>query len=57
MPDDIEALRTEIADLRKQVEALSAELAELRAYIGDVPSMECGITSFEEWQEDQGSVR
>ncbi|MGH8216227.1 MAG: hypothetical protein ACREPZ_11120 [Rhodanobacteraceae bacterium] len=56
MPDDIEALRAEVAELRAQLEAMRAELRELRAYIGEVPSMECGITTFEDWQQERGSA-
>lgn len=56
MPDDIGSLREEVADLHAQVAALRAELDELRAYIGEVPSMECGITSFEEWHQERESA-
>lgn len=47
------ALQGEIAALRADVAALRAELSELRDYIGEVPCMECGITSFEEWRADR----
>lgn len=53
MPDDIESLRAELAQLRDEVTQLRTELAELREYIGEVPCMECGITSFEEWHKDR----
>lgn len=56
MPDDIGSLRKEVADLRSQIGVLRAELVELRAYIGEVPSMECGITTFEEWQREREST-
>ncbi len=46
-------LRGELAALRVELEALRAELAELREYIGEVPSMECGITTFEEWKRER----
>ncbi|HEX5487625.1 MAG TPA: hypothetical protein VFX04_00585 [Rhodanobacteraceae bacterium] len=55
MDDDIEALRGEMAAMRTELAALRAELTELRAYIGEVPSMECGITTFEEWQRERES--
>lgn len=42
-----------VAALREEVAKLRAEVAELRSYIGEVPTMECGITSFEEWQKDR----
>jgi prefoldin subunit 5 len=51
-PEQLDAMRTELAALREEVERLRRELAELREYIGEVPCMECGITSFEEWQKD-----
>jgi hypothetical protein len=53
--DDIEALRGEMAAMRTELAALRAELTELCAYIGEVPSMECGITTFEEWQRERES--
>lgn len=53
MPDEIGSLREEVAQLRARVEAMHAELVELRAYIGEVPSMECGITTFEEWRAER----
>lgn len=56
MPDDIESLRKDVADLHMQIAALRAELDELRAYIGEVPSMECGITTFEEWHQERESA-
>jgi prefoldin subunit 5 len=54
MQDDIERLREELAALRAEVAALRVELAELRTYIGEVPAMECGITSYEEWRKERG---
>lgn len=48
--------RDELADLRDQIAALRRELAELREYIGEVPSMECGITTFEEWRNAQANT-
>ncbi|MBS0382482.1 MAG: hypothetical protein JSR56_08615 [Proteobacteria bacterium] len=53
MSEDDKPLAEELAALRAEVAALRAELAELREYIGDVPSMECGITSFAEWQKER----
>jgi prefoldin subunit 5 len=55
MPEtgQLDAMRAEISALREEVERLKHELAELREYIGEVPCMECGITSFEEWQKDR----
>lgn len=53
MADEEQELRQEVAALRAEVEALRKELAEMRNYIGEVPAMECGITSFEEWQRDR----
>lgn len=53
--DDIDGLRGEMGALRAELAALRAELRELRAYIGEVPSMECGITTFEEWQRERES--
>jgi prefoldin subunit 5 len=49
----LDAMRAELSTLREEVERLRHELAELREYIGEVPCMECGITSFEEWQKDR----
>jgi prefoldin subunit 5 len=55
MPEtaQLDAMRAELSTLREEVERLRHELAELREYIGEVPCMECGITSFEEWQKDR----
>ncbi|HKZ09484.1 MAG TPA: hypothetical protein VJL61_02115 [Rhodanobacteraceae bacterium] len=53
MPEQPDAFRAELSALRDEVERLRRELAELREYIGEVPCMECGITSFEEWQKDR----
>lgn len=52
MQDEIEQLRTDLAALRTELEKLREELADLRRYIGEVPTMECGITSFEDWKRD-----
>ena len=46
-------MRAELSALREEMERLRHELAELREYIGEVPCMECGITSFEEWQKER----
>lgn len=51
MDTESEQLRADVATLRAEVDKLHRELAELREYIGEVPAMECGITSFEEWQQ------
>lgn len=53
MDEDTAVLREEIAALRTELAAVRAELAELRDYIGEVPCMECGITSFEEWRRER----
>lgn len=52
-PEQLDAMRADLAALREEVERLRRELGELREYIGEVPCMECGITSFEEWQKDR----
>jgi len=52
-PEQLDVLRMELSALREEVERLRRELAELREYIGEVPCMECGITSFEAWQKDR----
>lgn len=54
METDLELVRGELATLREEVARLRQELAELRKYIGEVPAMECGITTFEEWRNEQG---
>lgn len=48
---DLAEIETALAALRNEVAALRAEVAELRDYIGEVPAMECGITTFEEWHQ------
>ena len=53
MVEDSKQPGEELGALRAEIAALRAELAELREYIGNVPSMECGITSFEQWQKDR----
>ena len=55
MPEagQLDAMHAELSALREEVERLRHELAELREYIGEVPCMECGITSFEEWRKDR----
>ncbi len=50
---DLASLEEAIAALRAELARLRMEVAELRDYIGEVPAMECGITSFEEWQQDR----
>ncbi|HET7561566.1 MAG TPA: hypothetical protein VFJ87_04205 [Rhodanobacteraceae bacterium] len=54
MPEQTPDLEEALAALRAEVATLRAEVAELRAYIGEVPTMECGITSFEAWQRERG---
>lgn len=54
METDLEQMRHEFATLRDEVAGLREELAELRKYIGEVPAMECGITTFEDWRREQG---
>ncbi len=53
MTEGIDVLRGEVDALREEVAKLRAELVELRDYIGEVPMLECGITSFEEWQQSR----
>ncbi|MGH8151862.1 MAG: hypothetical protein ACREPF_03875 [Rhodanobacteraceae bacterium] len=55
MDDDITTLRSEVAALRAELAALRTEMAELRDYIGEVPCMECGITSIADWRAERGS--
>jgi len=50
--EQLNAMHAELSALREEVERLRRELAQLREYIGEVPCVECGITSFEEWQKD-----
>jgi prefoldin subunit 5 len=54
VPEQTPDLEEALAALRAEVATLRAEVAELRAYIGEVPTMECGITSFEAWQRERG---
>ncbi|MCK9539487.1 hypothetical protein [Dokdonella sp.] len=53
MTDPLANLATDVAGLHDELARLRAELAELRDYIGEVPMMECGITSFEEWKRER----
>ncbi|HEX7370802.1 MAG TPA: hypothetical protein VF284_11040 [Rhodanobacteraceae bacterium] len=53
---DLAEIQTSLATLRAEVADLRTQVAELRDYIGEVPAMECGITSFEEWQRDRAQA-
>ncbi len=53
METELDEMRAELATLRLDMARLRQEIAALRQYIGEVPAMECGITTFEEWWNER----